>query len=118
MNVKRIKHNGFARTAFGTNGGTYRCRVCHGRTRNVGGDAAPLKLCEECFELAGEDNAHNDDGTVPTVKQALRYVLLLDRIAQRDGADVQRVKDANPYLFHQTKPRYRWMANSGQWVHC
>jgi len=89
--------------------GVYRCRVCHGRTRRTDQDAAQIGLCAECFELAGDDNMHNDDGTVPTARQAVHYAELLFRISRREGADAQRAKDANGYCFPTaTKPRVRW----------
>lgn len=89
--------------------GVYCCKVCRGRTRQTDQDAVQLGLCAECYELAGEDNMHNDDGTRPTASQAVHYAELLFRISRREGASVQRARDANCYCFPAAaKPRVRW----------
>lgn len=103
------KRNEFTRT-----GGVYRCQCCKGITRNIGGDGALVRLCEECFELAGLDNQHNDEGTQPTTRQLGEIHRMLAVIAER-GGDVKRVKGCNSYLF-RPRPAYRWL--DGQWVQC
>jgi hypothetical protein len=102
------KRNEFTRT-----GGTYRCQCCKGVTRNTG-DGSFVRLCEECFELAGLDNQHNDDGTQPTTRELGVIHRMLAVIAER-GGDVKRVKGCNSYLF-RPRPTYRWL--DGQWVQC
>lgn len=42
-------------------GGTYVCRLCERRTRATGrGDNDNVRLCAECYELAGIENAFLD----------------------------------------------------------
>lgn len=48
---------------------TYNCRNCKRLTRSVG-DNGPLKLCEDCFELAGYDNLFSDGGGKPSDMKA------------------------------------------------
>lgn len=64
--------------------GTYVCECCKRRTRPHSDslDAFHVKLCDECYELAGVENAVLD-GCAPTRSQCL--VLLYD--LQRFGVD-------------------------------
>lgn len=47
---------------FQKGSGVYACRCCGRNTRYTGGDGAGVKLCDECFELAGEENSLSDSG--------------------------------------------------------
>lgn len=41
----------------------YTCRICGHRTRPTGtGDNDGVQLCVDCWDLAGEENSHNDNG--------------------------------------------------------
>lgn len=44
---------------------TYKCRCCKRMTRPTGtGDNDGVELCEDCYELAGEENALSDTGSL------------------------------------------------------
>lgn len=48
---------------FERGSGMYACRLCGRNTRSTGrGDNEGVRLCEECFELAGEENHLSDNG--------------------------------------------------------
>lgn len=88
------------RNRFAKGSGVFECACCGGRTRqNNDPSATHAGLCDECYELAGYDNMHNDDGTKPTEKEMQQYEKLLARIGQRHGADIQHVKDSNAYIW-------------------
>lgn len=81
-----------ARTRFqrGANN-VYDCGVCHRTTRGAG-DAFNVRLCGECFELAGIDNTISDNG----IEYATENGWVADAQAQlkklaAHGVDVQRV---------------------------
>ena len=59
--------------------GTYVCRSCSRRTRPHGGDlsAVYVKLCEECYELAGLENSILD-GYDPSVETCRYYIEKLE----------------------------------------
>jgi hypothetical protein len=48
-----------SRFARGT--GVYACNVCTRKTRATGGDNHTVGLCEECYEMAGLENALSDN---------------------------------------------------------
>ena len=48
---------------FGRGSGVYVCACCKRRTRQTGGYNDTLQLCEECYEIAGQENALSDNGT-------------------------------------------------------
>lgn len=52
------------RRGFVKGGGTtYTCRCCKRVTRPTGtGDNDGVRLCEECYDLAGEENSLSDNG--------------------------------------------------------
>jgi hypothetical protein len=84
---------------FAIGSGAYTCAMCGRRTRSTGrGDNEHAGLCAECFDLAGEDNQHNDDGTEPTAAQLVWYNDLLQIIADR-GGDAAKVKRTCSYLW-------------------
>jgi hypothetical protein len=60
--------------------GTYVCECCKRRTRPHSGnpDAFDVSLCDECYELAGVENAVLD-GCAPTRAQCLALLCDLQR---------------------------------------
>ena len=44
---------------FGVGTGVYTCQICGKRTRDTGGE---YPNCLACFDYAGEENFHNDNG--------------------------------------------------------
>ena len=43
----------------------YSCRCCDRQTRSTGnGDNEHVRLCAECYDLAGEENHLSDNGTL------------------------------------------------------
>lgn len=48
-------------TTFTKGSGVYECRVCHRRTRDDGhGDSVNVRLCTQCYALAGIENMISD----------------------------------------------------------
>lgn len=78
----------------------FKCVICKRNTRQAGQDVT--HLCAQCYEIAGIDNAINDNGGRPGMPefedQRPRLNALLKRIGQL-GGNVQAVKDANSYAF-------------------
>jgi hypothetical protein len=54
--MNRTKNSRFAR---GT--GVYTCSSCKRQTRATGGDNHSVGLCEECYDIAGQENALSDN---------------------------------------------------------
>ena len=79
--------------------GVFTCIVCHRNTRG-NGDSAQLELCPECYELAGWDNHHNDNGTTPTPDEMAEYCELRDKAVAR-GGDKDRIEGLNDFLFNE-----------------
>jgi hypothetical protein len=79
---------------------TFVCITCERTTRDTGQDVD--HLCEDCFEIAGLDNQVNDSGEPVTV-EVLRECN--DRLAKikRLGGNVERVKEANRYVWPVVK---------------
>ena len=75
----------------------YNCIVCKRRTRGDG-DCNSCELCAECFELAGWDNHHNDNGSKPDAEEMATFNALLKKIVKL-GGDGDRVKSLNDYLW-------------------
>lgn len=46
---------------FNEGSGCYSCKVCTRKTRDTGDNGA-LRLCPECYEMAGIENAIADSG--------------------------------------------------------
>jgi hypothetical protein len=47
---------------FQRGSGVYTCRCCGHNTRDTGGDGSGVRLCDTCYELAGEQNHIGDNG--------------------------------------------------------
>jgi hypothetical protein len=84
---------------FQRGSGCFDCRSCGRRTRDTGVQSIGAKVCTDCYELAGMDNACNDNGTSPADEgYTAEIAARLANIAKR-GGDVERVKRGNGYLF-------------------
>lgn len=70
---------------FQRGSGVYQCRVCSRSTRFTGGDGADVKLCDECYELAGEENHLSDCGEFYASKEE---VLALIAAVESKGGNV------------------------------
>lgn len=57
-----MTNNAAKNSRFQRGSGMYACVSCKRNTRSTGGDNAELRLCEECYEIAGLENAINDHG--------------------------------------------------------
>lgn len=53
------------RARFEKGSGCFDCGVCGRKTRATGGDNDSVKLCEECYEIAGIENQISDQGSTP-----------------------------------------------------
>lgn len=48
---------------FKKGSGMFACRICKKNTRAVQcGSAASILLCQDCYDRAGMENEHSDDG--------------------------------------------------------
>jgi hypothetical protein len=64
--------------------GVYKCRCCTRSTRDTGrGDNEQVLLCEECFDLGGEENHLSDNGKFYT--SAAEVLRLIAEVARRGG---------------------------------
>lgn len=46
---------------FTRGSGVFECRCCHRKTRDTGrGDNESVRLCADCYDLAGEENSLSD----------------------------------------------------------
>lgn len=75
--------------------GVFNCTSCGRRTRGDD-DSASLDMCWQCYELAGCDNQHNDDGTEPNEKEMAQYNDWLQQIKKAGGNDV---RNDYPYIW-------------------
>lgn len=50
---------------FQRGSGMFACESCKRNTRDTGGDNTSLKMCEECYEIAGIENQISDQGSTP-----------------------------------------------------
>ena len=82
---------------FQIGSGVYTCICCSRRTRGDG-ESNGCELCGQCFELAGWDNHHNDNGTKPDAEQMAEFNKLLARIVEL-GGDGEEVQGLNNYLW-------------------
>ena len=87
---------------FQIGSGVFTCMSCGIRTRDTGDGVD--HLCHDCYELAGWDNQHNDDGTPPNAEQTARYVEHLKSIASK-GGDIVKVVNMNGYAFPEGVPK-------------
>lgn len=77
-----------ANSRFARGSGVYTCRVCKHNTRHTGGDGAGVRLCDTCFELAGEDNHLADNGKTYGSTEGVRA--LLAQLDKRSGEGTAR----------------------------
>jgi len=47
---------------FERGSGCYKCRVCGKRTRETGEGESSIELCRRCYDEAGLENDHSDNG--------------------------------------------------------
>lgn len=72
---------------FITGKSVYKCRSCERLTRQTGrGDCEHIDLCEQCYELAGIENAITD-GASPK-EYALQILQLYGELMQKKGAQI------------------------------
>lgn len=72
---------------FAIGSGCYRCRCCDRRTRSTGnGDNENVLLCEQCFDLAGYENAVQD-GEVLSENEKSNVKTLIERVVALGGRD-------------------------------
>jgi hypothetical protein len=64
--------------------GVYQCQACKRSTRATGGDNHQVGLCEECYEIAGLENAINDHGD-PNGQHAKDIAALKQRCIAKGG---------------------------------
>ena len=69
---------------FERGSGVYVCRCCKRNTRSTGrGDNENVRLCAECYDLAGEDNHLTDTGEFyASADEVLR---LIEAVASKGG---------------------------------
>lgn len=77
--------------------GVFPCDCCGRQTRGTI-DTIGIDMCAQCYDLAGDDNMHNDDGTTPDAEQMAHYNALLAEIVAK-GGDADKVKGLNDYLW-------------------
>lgn len=73
---------------------TFTCQVCDRRTRNPDSDTC----CPECWELAGQDNYHNDNGLVPTAEEMEHYEAIVAHAVKR-GSNGEKMRASCPYIW-------------------
>lgn len=74
----------------------FNCAICGRRTRNTTGSDSGL--CGQCWDLAGWDNHHNDNGEAPTPSEMQEYEALL-RQAVRKGGDETKIRRNFDYIW-------------------
>lgn len=79
--------------------GVYDCIICERKTRGCA-DSVSLDMCEQCYELAGWDNHHNDEGELPTAEEMKQYREWRD-IAVERGGNKERIEGLNDYIFNE-----------------
>ncbi len=80
-------------------GGCFECRGCGRKTRETGVQSIGAEYCPDCYELAGMDNACNDNRTTPEQEGYTAEIARRLKNIESKGGNVQRVKDSNEYLF-------------------
>jgi hypothetical protein len=69
---------------FQKGSGMYACRCCERNTRSTGnGDNEFVRLCTDCYDLAGEDNHYADRGTF--YSSAAEVLALIASVAEHGG---------------------------------
>lgn len=77
---------------FAKGSGVYTCNCCGRQTRSTGrGDNENLKLCAECYELAGYDNQVSDYGVDSLTPNQLAEIRQLINTITSKGATVDPV---------------------------
>jgi hypothetical protein len=77
--------------------GVYKCYVC-GRGTRRSTQEGDSELCSDCWDLAGSDNTHNDEGREPTAEELRFYELAVADIVKK-GGDAAKVRSAFPYIW-------------------
>lgn len=73
---------------FARGSGCYKCRICGHQTRSTGrGDNELVLLCEDCYDLGGEENHLSDTGKLYRSPKAVLEMI----------ADVARRGDASAW---------------------
>lgn len=71
-------------TTFTRGSGCYACRVCKRKTRDDGhGDSAGVRLCTQCYELAGIENEISDGWRDPN--HATRIADIIAELVAKGG---------------------------------
>lgn len=95
-------------------GGVYNCGSCKRATRPTGnGDNENVRLCEECFDLAGEENSLSDNGEF--YDSPANVLAMIAAVAAKGGNasvwDELKVKAAAAAAAEREKERF----SSEQW---
>ncbi len=70
---------------FRRGSGCYTCDSCKRKTRATGGDNDSLRLCIECYEIAGLENSISDHGD-PSGRHAADIARLTESCRGKGGA--------------------------------
>jgi hypothetical protein len=95
--IATTKEHNMSNSRFQRGHGVFNCGVCGRKTRGDG-ESQGCDLCGQCYELAGWDNHHNDNGSKPDADEMVTFNALLADIGKK-GGDVQKVKELNDYLW-------------------
>jgi len=69
---------------FQRGSGMYQCRCCKRNTRSVGnGDSEHVRLCVQCYDLAGEQNTFSDTGAFYAGHEEV--LRLINEVAEKGG---------------------------------
>lgn len=79
----------------------YACRVCKRNTRQTGRDNSSIDLCEDCYELAGIENALSD-GHSRMIEVKDEIIERVENIRQK-GGDTDVWKDRLMYLLEELR---------------
>jgi hypothetical protein len=78
-----------ASNRFQVGSAAYTCRNCKHHTRDTGGDGAGLRLCDLCYDIAGEEN-HIADHDGKTYESAVNVRDQLAALDRRNGTGTAR----------------------------
>lgn len=76
--------------------GVFTCCVCGRSTRQV--DQGDSECCPQCYELAGHDNYHNDNGIEPNDDELRFYEGIVAEIVAK-GGNADKVRKSNEYIW-------------------
>lgn len=79
---------------FRRGSGLFACRCCGYKTRNTGGDNADVKLCRECYDLAGEENHLSDTDHFSTNPAEILSMIAAIEARGSDASDWLEIKAA------------------------